>query len=476
MKNFTNTIKFGLFALFLVLAFAKAEPVFAVPCPDDGVQLHANCGGSDYNDDDDDDDNDSDNVEVRTDSATDVDENSAELNGEITDLDQSEDYERWFEWGTDDDDLDETASVSGTTDDEGEFSRTIGGLSDDREYFYRACAEEEDGGDEDCGSIRSFTTDEDDDNDDDDNDDDNDDDDSDGEGSVITTDASAVTSNSAILNGVVINESGSQRVWFEYGRTVNLGNVTASRNVSGDENLFSLELNGLSSSQAYFFRLVSDDGEEGDLRSFVTKSGVTYVPPSPTTPAPTTPKPEVVIINSGQFLNVDLIASVKEVKAGDEVIFQVVYENLTKVALTGIRINVNFPPGITPKHSAAGTFTSKQNIEVVIPTLGALDKGDFAIDAEIERGNEKFLVSVIEANYNHPTLENTMINTIDYSILKFVGGRSDQAAGALFAGGIFPIPFWGWLIIIAIITVLIVLAHKKYKETEDKKSGLKIVK
>lgn len=475
MKNISNTFAYLsviVMAVFLMSGFtgvreAKAE------CWLDIGPAWMNCDLQDEdndNDDDDDNDNDSDQLEVSTDSATNIDEDSATLRGEITDLDESEDYDRWFEWGTDDDDLDNTANVSGTTDDEGDFSKTISGLSDDRTYYFRACAESNDSNDEDCGSIRSFTTDED--NDNDNNDDDNDNNsNSDNDGGVITTDATGISTNGAILNGVVINDGGNQTIWFEWGTTTYLGNSTSSRTVSGDQNLVSITVNGLSAGQSYFFRLMSDTGEMGDMKAFMTKSA-SYVPPTTTpTPTPTTSKPPVTVISSAQYLNVDLIANAKEVQKGDTVLYAVVYENLSNTALSNLTVSVDFPSGVSIVNTDNGMI-SGQKVHLFLPALGAKAKGDFTIEANISSSsrNEGYLVSVVEGSYEHPSDEDTMISTLDHSILKLLKGGETQAANALFAGGFFPNTFLGWLAIIAIATIIIVLARIAAKKKDDKKN------
>lgn len=163
--------------------------------------------------------------------------------------------------------------------------------------------------------------------------------------------------------------------------------------------------------------------------------------------------------------------------------YEVVYENLTTKTLKSIRILIDFPQGITPQKTDLGTFLTKQQIEVIIPTLSAKTKGHFTIVAQIDRSvtNGEFLVSVIEANYDHPVTANTTINTIDYSIVKVFGGSTDQAAGALFAIGLLGISFWGWLIIFILIALIIWFASKLSKENkkakeEEAKKELQIAK
>lgn len=439
-------------------------------CIDDGS------GNDDNNDDGNNDDNDD--LQVSTSSATSVDSDSATLRGEIDSLDSDNDYERFFEWGTDEDDLDHTLSISGTTDNEGSFSRTLSNLSDDREYFFRACAEEDGGGEEDCGSIRSFTTDEENDNSDDDNNDNNSED-----GSVITTDASAIGYNSAILNGVVINGSDNQTVWFDWGRTTSLGNRTISRTVYVDQGMVSVDLSGLSSGTTYYFRLISDEGEVGGLKSFTTRVSGGTTPTAPTTP--TTP---TTTISSDQYLDVDLVPSAKDVRSGDTVMFQAVYKNLTNKTLSSITVIVDFPEGVMIKNSERGTIVG-QRIELSVPSLAPKASGSFAIETTVSsKSGDKFLVGIIEAIYDHPTQDNTRIDIVDYGIIKVLRGavsssNSNQHANALFAGTFFPKGIGGWLILAGSIILLIVLARKLYKQKEDEKKndepqkpGLKIAK
>lgn len=108
-------------------------------------------------------------VSVSTLSARDIEAEEAELRGEI-DLEGEDEALVWFEYGEDDDDLDERTTKRRITDSRGDertFDRIIDDLDEDERYYFRAVAEDEDG-DRDYGSIRSFRTDEDDDDYDDD--------------------------------------------------------------------------------------------------------------------------------------------------------------------------------------------------------------------------------------------------------------------------------------------------------------------
>lgn len=505
MKNFMNKTKTISFVI-LAIAFVFAAPAksFALSCNDSGGPVGFNdwlsnqtwCDdGSGNNNSGNDNDNDNDNngdLNVSTLSATNVDSDSATLRGEITDLDSSNDYVRFFEWGTSSSNLSHTATISGTTDDEGSFSRTITGLEEDETYYFRACAENDDNSsDDDCGSTHSFTT-----------DGDNGNGSSDfGDGSILTTDASSVTTTSAVINGVVTNDSGSQTVWFEYGPTTSLGFTTSSRVVSAHQSIVSTTISGLIPGHAYFFRLVSNNGDHGDYKAFVT-SGASAVSHGGTTTIHSTGSGQANNNNSGsnsndgvdensnsndntgevvfetiQYLNIGLVSSVKEIRPGETASFAAIYENVSDKDLKNIVMTIDFPAGMTPSDIGPAKALSAQKIEVTIPSLPAFTKGSITLAATVGEkvANDSFLVTVIGATFDHPAQDNTRIETLNSSIIRVSTSatatkNNSQGASAASAGGtFFPTTFLGWFVLATAIAVLVYLSRKLYKENEEAK-------
>jgi hypothetical protein len=490
MKNI-KTISF----LVLAIAFVFAAPTksFALSCTSSGGPIGFNdwldhqtwCNnGSSDNGDDDNNNNSNGDLNVSTLSATNIDSDSATLRGEITDLDSSDDYVRFFEWGTSSSNLSHTVTISGTTDDEGTFSRTITGLQEDETYYFRACAENDDNSsDDDCGSTHSFTT-----------DDDNGSNSSDfGDGSILTTDASSVTATSAVINGVVTNDSGSQTVWFEYGPTTNLGFTTASRTVSAHQSIVSTTISGLIPGHAYFFRLISNNGDHGDYKAFVTNSATVVSHGGTTTTTTTTNNNSnnsgsnsnegedentgEVVFETIQYLHVGLVSSVKEIRPGETASFAAVYENVSDKELKNIIITVDFPAGMTPTDIGPAKTLSAQKIEVMIPTLPAFTKGSITLAAEVGEkvANDSFLVTVIGATFDHPAQTNTRIETLNSSIIRVSNTavstkNNNQGASVAGAGGsFFPTTFLGWFVLATAIGVLVYLSRKLYKEREEAK-------
>jgi hypothetical protein len=216
---------------------------------------------------------------VTTNSATSIDEDSATLRGYV-DV-QGGSVTRWFEWGEDDSDLDETENISGSTSSDGSFSFNLTGLDEDTEYFFRACAENTVTGQEDCGSVEDFTTDEDGSNNDDSE-----------EPDVTTDSATSVGSTSAKLNGNVEPNGDDVEVWFEYsqGTSSSCSFSSSTNHEDGDDDNSDFDISetvsNLQSGTSYCFRAVAEnsdgDIDYGNTKTFTTNGYIS----TPLTSAP----------------------------------------------------------------------------------------------------------------------------------------------------------------------------------------------
>lgn len=137
-------------------------------------------GPRSYSYDHDDDDYYEDEPEAHTDEADDIDRNEAEISGEV-DMNDFEDGEAFFVYGTDEDlvedvehdfdsysDVDtegdrlEKIRVDSSLDGSDDYREYIYGLDRDEDYFFRICVGYEDEDDDEvlaCGDVEEFTTD-----------------------------------------------------------------------------------------------------------------------------------------------------------------------------------------------------------------------------------------------------------------------------------------------------------------------------
>lgn len=263
-------------------------------------------------DDNDDDDNDGDNPDVTTDSARNIEDNSAYLEGEV-DMNDFNDGEVFFVYGEDqnqvedveDDfdtysDIDEDGDdlqkvlVDSDLDDNEDYSTKITGLNDDTRYYYAIGVAYEDEDDDDTiilGSVKSFTTDDSNNNDDDDSDDNDPD--------VSTGRVEDISDDSADAFGSVdMNDFDDGIVFFIFGEDRdqledveddfdtyddidededNLQKVKVYSNLDGD-GTFELNMNGLDDNTTIYYAIgveyEDEDGDDvlkvGSVKSFVT--------------------------------------------------------------------------------------------------------------------------------------------------------------------------------------------------------------
>lgn len=252
---------------------------------------------TDGDDRDDDDNDDEDQPEVTTEEADDVDEDRAELSGEV-DMNDFEDGLVFFVYGQDEDlveeiedeyneydDIDEEDedlrkfSVDSSLDGSDSYTNDVSGLEEDAEYFFQICVQYEDEDDDEtiaCGGVEEFDTDGN--GDEDENDEDH--------PEVTTEEAMNVEDDEAELHGEVdMNDFEDGLVFFVYGEDD--GQIEDIENdydtyedideddddlqkVQMDSSLddsasYELELDGLNDDTEYFFQIcVEYDDEDGD--------------------------------------------------------------------------------------------------------------------------------------------------------------------------------------------------------------------
>jgi len=268
---------------------------------------------------DDSNNNNNDDVDVTTDAATNIDEDSARINGE---MDGDDNVDVWFAFSR----TDSTPSCNvssqrvGETDaDDGDdFSETVTNLFSNTTYYFRACAEDNDGSVV-SGSIRDFTTDDEEDNN-------NNSEGNNDELRTVTNVASNITTSSARLNSIVLGE-GNATCYFQYGRTTSLGLNSPLVSVDlDDDSTCSSTRTGLASNSTYYYRSVLiQDGETqyGAIRSFRTNQVFTTGGPTPvtSTPTPTNTNTTVTIVNQNVDVTEEGLSLTKWVSAEDDARF-----------------------------------------------------------------------------------------------------------------------------------------------------------
>ena len=184
-------------------------------------------------------------IEVATRSATSISESDATLNGFI---DPNDSYAtRWFRYGTSSGNLSRSTNRVNHGYNRANFSADIFNLAPNTRYYFQAVGENSDTTE--YGKILNFNT----------NASVVDDNDS---LSAVTTVATGISQSSAVINGLVLNTENIQtNAYFEYGRNVDFGSRTITKNLGSGLALNTFDtIYGLSPNTFYYFRVVGENG------------------------------------------------------------------------------------------------------------------------------------------------------------------------------------------------------------------------
>lgn len=277
-----------------VLGLDEGEKYYYVLCAkdEDGNILDGGRRSFETNGGDDNNDNDKD-PHATTKSAKDVDEESAELRGEV-DMNDFDDGTVFFVWSTDRDDVDdardedeysdiddaEKEKVDTNHDGDDSFDLDIDDLDTNDKYYFAICVEYYDNGDKlECGTIKSFET------------------DRDGNNFDIETKApSSYGTTSARLCGDLVDDGGDdQKTWIEYRKSSRSSYADTSKK-QRSEGYYCDSVTGLSSNTTYYYRACATDGCGSDRSFRTTSSNVgTYL--GVVTEAPTSVRANSAVLN-----------------------------------------------------------------------------------------------------------------------------------------------------------------------------------
>lgn len=157
---------------------------------------------------------------------------------------------------------------------------------------------------------------------------------------VITSPATYVYRNSALLNGSVNPNGALTNAWYEWGTTAAFGKTTTFQPMGSAASAYnySFALSGLNSGATYYYRAAAQNSYGtgyGAILSFTTLGGIVYQPPAPT----------VIIRETAPEKFVELIPSldVTEPKAGEEINLTVIYKNNNSKSLTNGVLKIILP-------------------------------------------------------------------------------------------------------------------------------------
>lgn len=414
------------------------------------------------------------NLDVMTDSATNIDEDSATLNGEYEDLD---DADVFFIWGEDRNDIDDATEENDIDDIERKskyrdveieivergadgsdrsVSERVTGLDDDTRYYFALCAEQD--GDLECGSVKSFTT------------------DKDNRGPIDNGNPASLSACSAINVGITTatlrtfySGDSTTRAYFEYGTTTGFGNRTSSRSFERGSGAILESVSGLLPNTQYYCRITAEN-DGGTTRSEIGTFRTTALPIIPTTVTNTNTVTRIVT-SGGRGDRVILeINNYQEIATRGQVFsYEVTYGSLVNYDLEDVGIFVRLPKAARFISTTKGTYNRRDHaVYVRVGNLEALDEDDFDITVRITgaQEGEPIVAEAVLAFEDPQDGEDAFLNAIEFDSDIYSAGLGLTAG--LFGLGL-PTTFLGWLLLILVLILLIMAAHYFYQRESERR-------
>lgn len=290
---------------------------------------------------------------------------------------------------------------------------------------------------------------------------------------VVTIVATNVTQTGAQLNGLITDSSyRDSNVYFEYGKTVNLGSRTSSK--SANNTNFYDYISGLNSNTIYYFQAISEN-QSGVSKGAIEVFRTTSIPRTTTNVSTkTTVNKEVVsktIYGSTSPVILEIENRYKNIEIGDTIDYTVYYKNISSSELENPMVQVYIPEGIVVTNLSDGSYREEDRIvSVPINDLMEGDEGEFYIKAQVIDLNKTLAQVVTTATLIYTNPNGAQENAMAYVLNNpRIDGNNNLGASAFFSGVFGGWDLIGWLLFIILILLLVIIARYLFnRQTEHK--------
>jgi uncharacterized repeat protein (TIGR01451 family) len=285
--------------------------------------------------------------------------------------------------------------------------------------------------------------------------------------SAVTTQATQVLNTSAQLNSLIGSSATiPTNAWFEWGRTINLGNRTTTTAVGSLPSVIHTDtLTGLSTGTTYYFRAIAENSSAravGSILSFTTTGERTIIVIPPTT-HPTA----LVLITSSVDRNQAIVPTIDNTRPhpGDEVNYTINYQNVGTGSVTNLTLQTVLPSEVDYISSIPNNPRINGNTLIFnLGTLRAGDNGVVTIKTRVKQdapaGTDLNFPATL--SYIDPSGQLQTINTT-VSAQVWTPDNGFSSLGAfVFGAGFLPTNLFGWLLLLILILVLVLLARYLY--------------
>ncbi len=293
---------------------------------------------------------------------------------------------------------------------------------------------------------------------------------------AITTVASAITQNSARLNGIAFpNSTYSTTAWFEWGTSGSLGSRTNAQSVNTNSSTYySSPISGLVSGGVYFYRAVVQNQNGtvyGDIVRFQTTQVSVVTPPRVITQIVRVPTTSVVTANSAPSLLELRVENVYDrMCIGGDMDYTVTYRNISGQTLQNAVLRITHPKELTFINSSRGNYeVVDRTVTISLGDIPAGAQGNVQVRARVNSeaimGN--LAVTTATVVYTN-TITRAQEDAIAYSLITVSNDCPNVLGASAFGiGSFFPTTLVGWLLLILVILALIVITRQIYKKKEQ---------
>jgi hypothetical protein len=281
----------------------------------------------------------------------------------------------------------------------------------------------------------------------------------------------------ATLDGYLnIGTCSSAQTYFQYGRNGAYGSTTAQVYKNGSGSI-SQGITGLSPNTTYYYQAIAQacgNTIYGSQLSFTTLPYSTvYNPPVINNGGTTTIIRNITtgtnIGGGARYIRLTIDNGRDTVVRGDELIYDVTWENITKTDLDDLVLEISFPEGLQIIGADRGQIDRKANtIYVNIRELRALEKDDMTVRAHVKgnsfKDNDPITARAIIA-FENPE-NKAQENAIAYDSDSYLSTQNVLGA-SIFGLDFLPGTLAGWLFIILLLILVILIIRYTMRGREQ---------